>query len=334
MPNIAVVGLGNWGQHLARIFYQLESLAVCCDSDEKKLAKFRRHFHGARFTNSYDEIINDEKIEGVIIASPAVAHYDMAKKSLFKGKPTFVEKPMTLNSRQGEELVKIARQQGVPLMVGHLMKYHPAILKIKDIIDKGELGDIYYLYSQRVNLGTIRKDENALWSFAPHDISVALYLLGDGIEDVSARGECYLQNGIQDVVFLNIRYKNKCMVNIQISWLDPYKERKITIVGSKKMVAFDDMESAEKIKIYDKGVHREPGYESYGDSLTLRFGDIYIPKIDMAEPLKLECQHFLECVKSKKEPRSSGEEGVKVVKVLEKAQESMEKNGVPVSLKI
>lgn len=334
MPNIAVVGLGNWGQHLARIFYQLEALAACCDSDDKKLSRFKRHFHNVRFVNSCDEIINDEKIDGIVIASPAALHYEIAKKSLTAGKPTFIEKPMTLNSGQGEELVKIAHQEGVPLMVGHLMKYHPAVIRIKDLINKGELGQVYYLYSQRVNLGTIRKDENALWSFAPHDISVALYLIGDGIESVSARGECYLQKDIEDVVFLNIRYKNKIMVNMQISWLDPYKERKFTIVGSKKMVAFDDMESTEKIKIYDKGVDKEPGYESYGDSLTLRFGDIYIPKIDMAEPLKLECQHFLDCIKNKKMPNSDGKEGVKVVKILEKAEESMKKNGIPIKVNL
>lgn len=334
MPDIAVVGLGNWGQHLARIFYQLESLAVCCDADDKKLDKFKKHFHNVGFTGSYDSVINDEKIEGVVIASPAATHYELAKKSLLKGKPTFIEKPMTLNSKEGEELIKIARQKGVPLMVGHLMKYHPAIIKVKDLIDKGELGEIYYFYSQRVNLGTIRKDENALWSFAPHDISIALHLLGDDIESVSARGECYLQDNVEDVVFLNIRYKNRLMVNIQISWLDPYKERKFTIVGSKKMVAFDDMESTEKIKIYDKGVNREPGYESYGDSLTLRFGDIYIPKIDMSEPLKLECQHFIDCIKFKKEPRSNGNEGVKVVKILEKAQESLRKNGSPITINL
>jgi len=334
LSNIAIVGLGNWGQHLARILYQLESLVKCCDLDEKKLAKFKKQFHGIEFTNSFDEVINDNKTDGIIIASPAVFHHELAKKALLKGKPVFIEKPMTLNSKDGEELVRIAQKQGLPLMVGHLLKYHPAIIKIKELIDKGDLGDIYYLYSQRVNLGTIRKDENALWSFAPHDISVALYLLGDDIESVSARGECYLQSGIEDVVFLNIRYKNKLMVNIQISWLDPYKERKFTIVGSKKMVAFDDMQSTEKVKIYDKGVSREPGYESYGDSLSLRFGDINIPKIDMAEPLKLECKHFIDCIENKKMPHTDGNEGVKVVKILEKAQESLKKNGVPVTVSL
>ncbi len=334
MPNIAVAGIGNWGQNLARIFYQLEALHTCCDLDDKKISKFRKQFHGVKFTNAYDEIINDAEIEGIVIAVPAVFHYELAKKALLRGKPVFVEKPLTLNSEEGEELVKIAHREGVPLMVGHLLKYHPAVSKIKGLIDKGELGEIYYLYSQRVNLGTIRKDENALWSFAPHDISVALYLLGDEIESVAARGECYLQKGIEDVVFVNMRYKNKLMVNIQISWLDPYKERKITIVGSKKMVAFDDMENTEKIKIYDKGVNKEPGYESYGDSLTLRFGDIHIPKIDMSEPLKLECQHFLDCIKNKKTPHTDGCEGVKVVKILEKAQESLKKNGLPVAVNL
>ncbi len=334
MPNIAIVGLGNWGQHLARVFHQLESLAACCDLDDEKLAKFKKHFQSASFTRSFDEMVDNEKIDGVVIASPAVSHYELAKKALLRGKSVFIEKPMTLASKDSDELIKIARKKDVPLMVGHLLKYHPAVIKVKELVDKGDLGKIYYLYSQRVNLGTIRKDENALWSFAPHDISVALYLLGDNIESVSTIGECYLQDGIQDVVFLNIRYKNKIMVNKHISWFDPYKERKFAIVGSKRMVTFDDMENTEKIRIYDKGVNKEPGYESYGDSLTLRFGDIHIPKIDMSEPLKLECEHFLDCVKHKKEPRSNGEEGAKVVKILEKAQESLDKGGISVAVNL
>lgn len=334
MPNIAVVGIGSWGQNLARVFNQLENLYMCCDSDNKKIAKFKKVYHNVIFTESYVDVLNDKKVDGVVIAAPAIKHYELAKKALNKEKPVFIEKPITLNSKEAEELVEIAYHKRVPLMVGHLLKYHPAVIKIKDLIDKGELGEIYYMYSQRVNLGTIRKDENALWSFAPHDLSVMLYLLGDNIESISTRGECYLQKDIEDVVFLNVQYKNKMMANIQLSWLDPYKERKLTIVGSKKMVAFDDMQHTEKIKIYDKGVNKEPGYESYGDYLTLRFGDIHIPKIDMTEPLKLECQHFIECVRDKKTPHTDGKEGVEVVRLLEKAQESMKNRGIPVKVNL
>lgn len=334
MPNIAVVGMGNWGAHLVRVFHQLESLAVGCDSDAKKLHKMQKSYHNVKFTASYDEVVNDPQVQGVVIAAPSLLHFTLAAKALRKGKAVYIEKPMALNSRDAEALVELAEKKKVPLMVGHLLKYHPAVRRLKDLIDKKELGDIYYLYSQRVNLGTIRKDENALWNFAPHDISVVLYLLGDGLESVSARGGCYLQQGIEDVVFLNLQYQDGKMANIQISWLDPYKERKLTIVGSKKMVMFDDMQASEKLKIYDKGVNKEPGYESYGDSLALRFGDINIPKIDMSEPLKLECQHFLECVVKRNRPFTDGREGVKVVKILEKAQESLSKNGVPVKVNL
>lgn len=334
MPNIAIVGMGNWGAHLTRVFNQLESLYIGCDTDQRKLQRMQKQYHNVRFSASFEEVVGNEDIDGVVIAAPSPLHYKLVRECLVKGKAVYVEKPMTLDSREAEELVKLAEKNGLPLMVGHLLKYHPAIRKIKDLIDKDELGDIHYIYSQRVNLGTIRKDENALWNFAPHDISVVLYLLGDSLESVSCRGACYLQKDVEDVVFLNMQYKDGRMANIQVSWLDPYKERKFTIVGSKKMVAFDDMQPTEKIKIYDKGVHKEPGYESYGESLSLRFGDIHIPKIDMSEPLKLECQHFIECVEKKTKPMTDGREGVKVVKILEKAQESLKKNGVPVKVNL
>lgn len=330
MPNIAVVGMGSWGANLVRTFSQLDCLYVGCDNDQKKLARMRKLYHNARFTDSFDDVINDDKVEGVVIAAPSPFHYDLAKKALLKDKAVYIEKPMALKATDAEDLVSIAEKRKLPLMVGHLLKYHPAVTRLKEMIDRKELGDIHYIYSQRVNLGTIRKDENALWSFAPHDISIALYLLGNDIDTVSARGGSYLQKGVEDVVFVSIQYKDRKMANIQVSWLDPYKERKFTIVGSKKMVTFDDMQSTEKLKIYDKGVNQEPGYDSYGDYLTLRFGDIHIPKIDMTEPLKLECQHFVECVRDKKRPFTDGKEGVDVVKILEKAQRSLDENGVPV----
>lgn len=328
--NIAVVGIGNWGQNLVRVFNQLENLYIGCDTNIKKVQKLKKIYHNVKFTTSFDEVLEDKNVDGVVIASPAVTHYELAKKALLDGKPVYIEKPMTVNSKEAEELIQIADRKGLPLMIGHLLKYHPAIRKIKELIDNNDLGNVYYIYSQRVNLGTIREDENALWSFAPHDISVALYLLGDRVESVSARGGCYLNEHIEDVVFLNIQFEDKKMANIQVSWLDPYKERKLTIVGSKKMVEFDDMEHAEKIRIYDKGVNKALNYESYGEYLSLRFGDIYIPKIDTVEPLKLECQHFLECIKNNITPYTDGKEGMKVVRILEKAQESLKNHGMPV----
>jgi len=217
-------------------------------------------------------------------------------------------------------------------MVGHLLEYHPAVGKLKELIDSEEIGRIYYIYSQRVNLGEIRRYENALWSFGPHDVSVILYLLGEEPESVNALGESYLQENIEDVVFVNLHFKDKRMAQVHISWLDPHKIRKITIVGSKKMVVFDDMESSEKIKIYDKGADSPGKYVSYGDSITLRIGDISIPKVDMKEPLKVECQHFLGCIKENKSPLSDGADGLRVVRVLEAAQKSMENYGALVKL--
>ena len=334
MPNIAVVGMGNWGMNLVRVYNQLESLYIGCDSDLNKINFARNHYHNVKFTDSFSEILNDRKVDGIVISTPSPTHYELARKAMLADKAVYIEKPMTLDSGEAEDLVALAENKRLPLMVGHLLRYHPAVHKIKELIEKNELGDIYYIYSQRTNLGTIRKDENALWSFAPHDISVILYLLGNEIDTVSARGGAYLQKDVEDVVFLNIQYKDKTMANLQLSWLDPYKERKFTIVGSKKMVTFDDMQHTEKIRICDKGVHKEPGYVSYGDSLTLRFGDINIPKIDITEPLKLECQHFLECIDKNKEPDTSGRDGVKVVKILEKAQTSMQQNGHPVKVSL
>jgi predicted dehydrogenase len=216
-------------------------------------------------------------------------------------------------------------------MVGHLLLYHPAVGRLKELVDSGELGEVFYIYSQRVNLGKIRRDENALWSFAPHDISVILHLLGSFPESVSARGESYLRKNVEDVVFVNMKFPDRKMAQLQVSWLDPHKIRRITIVGSKKMVVFDDVQSTEKLKIFDKGASGV-SYESYGDSITIRFGDIKIPHINMTEPLRAECQHFVDAIVNDKRPLTDGHDGVRVVQVLEAAQRSMENDGEPVRL--
>ncbi|MCK5451016.1 MAG: Gfo/Idh/MocA family oxidoreductase [Candidatus Omnitrophica bacterium] len=333
-PKIAVVGIGNWGKHLVRNYYDLGVLYACCDFDEKKLEVAKKTFNVPKIASDFNSIVSDPEIDGIVIAAPAVHHYELAKASLEAGKATYIEKPMALEVKHCEELVKIAEEKDLPLMVGHLMLYHPAMVKIKEYIDNGELGDIYYAYSLRVNLGTVRKDENSLWSFAPHDISMFLYLFGSEVENVSARGQSYLQKGIEDVVFLSLYFKDKRMAQIQISWLDPHKERKLTIVGNKKMLVFDDIQSAEKIKIYNKGITKgeNPEFDSYGDYLTLRTGDILMPYVKMSEPLRLECTHFLDCVKNNKKPLTDGKNGVDVVRILEKAQESLRNNGVPVAI--
>ena len=273
---LAVAGIGNWGKHLVRNYHDMGVLYACCDVDAEKLEKAKKAYNVSKITTNFDQIVSDPEIDAVVIASPAVYHYEMAKKSLEEGKATYVEKPMALKASHCQELVDISKKNDTILMVGHLMLYHPALAQIKGYIDNGDLGDIYYSYSLRVNLGTVRKDENSLWSFAPHDISVMLYLFDSEVENVSARGQHYLQKDLEDVVFLSLYFKDRKMAQIQISWLDPHKERKLTIVGSKKMLVFDDVQTVEKIKIYDKGIDKSSKmeFDSYGDYLTLRAGDI------------------------------------------------------------
>jgi len=333
MLNIAVVGIGSWGKNLVRNFNELKesNLSLCSDLNGDKLKIIKDLYPKVKTTKDFDSFLLDQRIDAVAISTPASTHFELAKKALLKDKHVFIEKPMTLKVADSEELIEIAEKRNKKIMVGHLMLFHPAIRKLKEIISERELGDIYYIYSQRVNLGIVRKDESALWSFAPHDLSVISYLLEQEPETVSARGESYLQDKIEDVVFMNLHFKDKKMAQLHLSWLDPNKLRRMTIVGSKKMVVFDDVESSEKLKIYDKGVN-QVDYNSYGDYITLRFGDINIPRIDMAEPLKIECQHFLDCIIKNKKPLSDGYSGLRVIKILEAAQESLEKGGVPVKL--
>lgn len=334
MINIAVVGLGYWGPNLLRNFSQLSDCKVniCCDLNEDNLEQAKLQCPGVATTKSYDSLLDDPNIHAIIIATSALTHYKLAKQAILKGKHVFVEKPLTLDIKQAAELVELADQKKAKLMVGHLMEYHPAIDMLKDKVKNGDLGDIYYIYSQRVNLGKIRQDENALWSLAPHDLSIIMYLLEMEPESVSAQGQDYLQKNIEDVVFVNLQFPGKVMAHIQLSWLDPHKIRRTTIVGSKKMAVFDDMDPTEMIRIYDKGVKNDQVYKTFGESLGLRFGDITIPYVKMVEPLRLECQHFLDCIKNNKKPRSDGQDGLKVVKVLQAAQKSLSNGGIPVRL--
>jgi predicted dehydrogenase len=267
-----------------------------------------------------------------VIATTASTHYDLCKAALQAGKDVYVEKPFVLYVSQAEELIRIAEQEGRILMIGHLLEYHPVMKQLKRLIDSKALGDIYYIYNQRVNLGTVRGDENALWNFAPHDISSVLYLLGKEPSDVSARGQSYLQRGIEDVVFLTLNFDGQSLAHIHVSWLDPHKIRKITIVGSKRMAVFDDLESTEKLKIYDKSAEHNTDYDTFAEYITLRFGDITIPYMKIDEPLRLECLHFLECIRERKQPLSDGRDGLRVVKVLDAAQRSLQKNGVPIAI--
>jgi predicted dehydrogenase len=334
MITLAVVGVGGWGKNLARNYHEMPDcrLKYLCDLDREKLDGVQRQLPGTTATTDFDAILRDHEVQAVVVATPARTHYALCKQALEHGKDVYVEKPFVLETRQAEELIDLAKQRERVLMVGHLLEYHPVINRLRELIEARELGDIYYIYNQRVNLGTVRADENALWNFAPHDVSSILYLLGKEPSDVSARGQCYLQPGVEDVVFMTLNFNDKAMAHIHVSWLDPHKVRKITVVGSKKMAVFDDIDGTEKLRIYDKGAAHSTDYNTFAEYVTLRFGDITIPYVKMSEPLRLECQHFIECIHSRTQPKSDGHDGLRVVRVLDAAQRSLRRNGVPVSI--
>lgn len=334
MVQVAVVGVGGWGKNLARNYFQIPDckLKYICDTDTSKLEQLSLQLPGTLTSTRFQDLLDDTDVQAIVIATPAPTHHQLCKAALEAGKDVYVEKPFVLKVEEAEELIKLAEQESRILMVGHLLEYHPVVTQLKQMIESNELGDVYYIYNQRVNLGTVRNDENALWNFAPHDISSILYLLGKEPTDVAARGQCYLQNGIEDVVFLTINFNDQSMAHIHVSWLDPHKIRKITIVGSKKMAVFDDLEGNEKLRIYDKGAAQNGDYNTFAEYITLRFGDITIPYIKVGEPLRLECEHFLACVRERKQPVSDGRDGLRVTKVLDAAQQSLKNNGIPIPI--
>lgn len=316
---LGVVGLGGWGKNVVRSFNGREhcELAYICDSSPLMLERQRRLYPHATATASYDEILGDEAVDAVAIVTPAPAHFEMAKAALLAGKHVYVEKPMTLTVADSEALVELADRQDRKLMVGHLLEYHPAVELIKSQIESGSLGDICYMYCQRLNLGVVRQHENSFWSLAPHDISVVLYLFGKEPDQVSANGECYLQKGIEDVVFVNLHFPDGRMAQIHVSWLDPHKERKMIVVGTKKMLVFDDMQPAEKVRVFDKCATVETDSVGAMQAITVQHGDIWIPCISGPEPLDAETQHFVDAVRNDTVPRSDGRDGLRVVKILE-----------------
>lgn len=334
MIEVAVVGVGGWGKNLARNYYQLPeaNLRYVCDLDTDKLESMRRQYPGIQTTERFDNLLADDQLQAVVIATTGPTHYRLAKQALLANKDVYVEKPFVLNVDEAVELTELAEKLGRILMVGHLLEYHPVVTRLRDMISAGELGDVYYLYSQRLNLGTVREDENALWNFAPHDISSILYLLGKEPVDVSARGQDYLQRDVEDVVFLTMSFADKTMAHIHVSWLDPHKIRRLTIVGSDKMAVFDDLEATEKLRIYDKGAKLSQDYDTYAEYVGLRFGDITIPYVKTGEPLRIECLHFAECVEKRTQPVSDGQDGLRVIKVLDAAQRSLKNNGNPVNI--
>jgi len=330
--NVAVVGAGSWGKNLVRNFATTAgcNLRYVCDLNEKVLATQKRLFPAVTVTTSLDEILADDQVDAVVVATSVPTHYDIAKRCLEAGKHTYVEKPLALRSSQAKELVDLAAEKGLKLMVGHLLEYHPAVNFVKEMIDKGQIGQPYYMYTQRVNLGVVRRDENAWWSLAPHDISVICYLFGSEPVSVAAHGQCFLQKDIEDVVFATVKFADGKVANIHCSWLDPHKIRRMTVVGSEKMVSFDDMEATEKVRIYDKGATIKKDFTtSYAEIISLRYGDIVIPQIPGGEPLSIECRHFVESIQNSSAIRSDGHDGLRVVRILEAGQYSLKHNGQP-----
>ncbi len=331
---IAVIGCGYWGPNLARNFHQLKvaHLAAVCDADAARATELAAFYPEAIALNDNADVLNDPTIAAVAIATPARTHFELARQALQNGKHVLVEKPLAMSSAECEALIALAAQRRVTLMVGHTFEYNPAVLKIKELIGAGAIGQLYYIYSNRVNLGRVQSDVNALWSIAPHDISIVLSLLETMPLAVSARGACYLNDAVEDVVFLTLTFPRKVMVHVQASWLDPSKTRRMTIVGSAKMIVYDDVDNEGKVKIYDKGVYRK-GDPIYGEfQYRVHSGDIHIPKIDMTEPLANECAHFVECALTGKTPRTDGANGLRTVRVLEAAQKSLEMNGATVTV--
>jgi len=334
---LAQVGIGYWGKNLLRNFSALDGvrMIMACDQRPDVLSAVADQYSGLSTTRRFEDILESAEIDAVVIATETPLHFKLAEAALKAGKHVFVEKPMAQSAGEAEALVRISEEKDLRLMVGHLLLYHPAFRYVEDLIDAGELGEVYYLYSMRVNLGIIRQRENAFESLAPHDLSVALRLLNKKPVSISAQGQAYLQSGIEDVVFATVYFEDGKLANLHTSWLDPHKIRKVTVVGSKKMAVIDDVESVEKIRLYDKGVDLKLGeqrYEDYAGAMTLRSGDIHIPRINMKEPLRLECQHFVDCVRTGATPRTDGRNGLAVVRLLEAAQVSLARNGASIDL--
>ncbi|MDX6698958.1 MAG: hypothetical protein QOE65_2355 [Solirubrobacteraceae bacterium] len=320
--SVGVTGLGYWGPNLARNFDRLPDaeLRWLCDRDDALREKVGLAHPEARQTADLDELLADPELDAVVLATPVPTHADLAVRVLAAGKHCFVEKPLAQSAADAQRAVDAAREAGRILMVGHLLEYHPGVRKLKEIADSGDLGDIRYIYAHRLNLGKLRADENALWSLGAHDVSVVLRLAGEEPSEVHARGEAYMNPGVEDVVFCFLRFPSGLAAHLHLSWLDPHKERRFTVVGSQQMATFDDMALERKITVYDKGF--DESATGYGEWIT-RSGDVWSPQIDNVEPLRTECQHFVDSVREGTAPVSDGESGLRVVRVLEGLQDSL-----------
>jgi predicted dehydrogenase len=321
--SVGVVGLGYWGPNLARNFEALPGarLAWICDGDPARLETVALGFPRARASGSLDDLLADPELDAVVVATPVPTHAALARRVLDAGKHAFVEKPVAQSVADAEAVLAAAEASGRTLMVGHLLEYHPGIVRLKELVRSGELGDVHYIYGNRVNLGKVRADENALWSLGAHDVSVVLRLAEEEPVECHAFGESYVREGVEDVVFCYLRFPSGLAAHLHLSWLDPHKERRFTVVGSQRMATFDDMAVEGKLTVYDKGVDQP--YDSYGEYIA-RSGDIWSPSVPNQEPLRLECAHFVECVSTGAAPRSDGASGLRVVRVLEELQASLE----------
>ena len=322
-PRIGVIGSGYWGKNLVRNFHSLGALECVCDVSEAALERVATEFN-VRTTSDVDALLKDSAVDAVVIAAPAALHYEIARKALLADKGVFVEKPLALHAREGQELVKLARERGRILMVGHILEYHPALVELKKMVQKGELGKIQYIYSSRLNLGKLRTEENILWSFAPHDISAILSLLGEDAVTVSAQGGSYLNPPLVDTTLSTLEFPSGAKAHIFVSWLHPFKEQKLTIVGSRKMAVFDDTRADDKLVIYSHKISwldRKPVAEKEAAQPVALPGD---------EPLRAECEHFLECISTRRQPRTDGESGLRVLRILEACEASLREGGAPV----
>lgn len=323
---ICVVGCGHWGKNLARNFSQLGLLYAICEDDPDRLQSISAQYPEAKTYGSFREMLTDPMVEGVALATPAEQHFTMALAALKTDKDVFVEKPLSLDLQDGEELIEEARDRRLILMVGHLLRYHPAILKIQELVADGTLGRIEYIYSNRLSMGKIRKEENALWSFAPHDISVILALMGRQPVQITATGGAYLQPNIADVTVSHLLFENGARAHIFVSWLHPYKEQRLVVIGSRQMVVFEDSRPSNKLLLFDRHIEWKNGSLEAGkcEGVPVEF--------ETAEPLRRECQHFSDCIMTRNQPVTCGTEGMRVLQVLQACQRSLQMNGEPVQL--
>jgi predicted dehydrogenase len=322
---IGVAGLGYWGPNLARNFAGLPDaeLVWLCDGSEAALARAALAHPGVALTTELDDLLADDSLDAIALATPVPSHAELAIAVLEAGKHCFVEKPIAQSVADAERVLAAAARSGRTVMVGHLLEYHPGVTRLKELADAGELGDLYYIYGNRLNLGKLRADENALWSLGAHDVSVVLSLVGEEPAEVVAHGESYVRPGVEDVVFCFLRFPSGLCAHLHLSWLDPHKERRFTVVGSRRMATFDDMALEGKLTLYDKGF--DENAQGYGEYIT-RSGDIFSPRLPAAEPLRLECRHFIDSIRNGTAPRSDGHSGLRVVRVLEALQASLDRS--------